>query len=661
MQEELRNIQKMLDAMLYDNTSQGKCEKANRKLEQRDKELLLDRVLKLETADEVSMDMINQGFDVVADILKKIGYNQCKEPIVQKGRTIGAINHAVMPLLIRQTLFYLCYVGQCKDVKKNWDLYMVARMKDKGVNISKNLFNNCWYTPSYYRSYKDSKVVENPCKYKGQKKDELAVAIKELVYQAGKYRNVMDLFGGSASAISAVVKRKRCYYYYNEKNRMVYNCIKVLCSNKYLDLINKIQDVQYDIYSADCKHFPRLGFDHEKEIKRYLKQMPQDTDARWKERKIFEEKRVLLKYRVNNSDIRKMRTNFGTIRNNRDYSISNVINLGDCKVFPLLEKKGGISPEFAKNGIANRVKQILLTKPFHYAEEILYLLCEQKFQIMSMRGMRMQYQGENVEGDYGKYFGWRDGLYNYKSFAYFCYFYNLHKDKKKSPISDKESVTYALAEIYLQYMSIRGSIISSEIIGEKGSVYRFIKEDFTNKITAFHETVRRVECINGDYKDAMKKCQGETIYYVDPPYVATSDYKDGANGVNGNINMSDLIRALLNSGNKFIYSMRACVTSDKEDSEYNEKNGLRNVEIDRYVYKEFEKADTPLYVLVICKKGRELAELISISAVVEVMIVNFPIKEFTPQNDAGKNSYKYRVYPFREFLRIVRGCWGKKV
>lgn len=64
------------------------------------------------------MDMINQGFDVVVDILKKIGYNQCKEPIVQKGRTIGAINHAVMPLLIKQTLFYLCYVGQCKDAKK---------------------------------------------------------------------------------------------------------------------------------------------------------------------------------------------------------------------------------------------------------------------------------------------------------------------------------------------------------------------------------------------------------------------------------------------------------------------------------------------------------------------------------------------------------------
>lgn len=71
MQEELGNIQKMLDAMLYDNTSQGKCEKANRKLEQEDKELLLDKVLKLETENEISMDMINQGFDVVADILKK--------------------------------------------------------------------------------------------------------------------------------------------------------------------------------------------------------------------------------------------------------------------------------------------------------------------------------------------------------------------------------------------------------------------------------------------------------------------------------------------------------------------------------------------------------------------------------------------------------------
>ena len=125
--------------------------------------------------------------------------------------------------------------------------------------------------------------------------------------------------------------------------------------------------------------------------------------------------------------------------------------------------------------------------------------------------------------------------------------------------------------------------------------------------------------------------------------------------------MPDLIRALLNSENKFIYSMRACVTPNKEDSEYNAKNGLRNDEIDRDVYKEFEKADTPLYVLVICQKGRELAELISNAAIVEVMIVNFPIKEFTPQNDAGKNNYKYLVYPFGEFLRIVRACWGKKV
>ena len=81
--------------------------------------------------------------------------------------------------------------------------------------------------------------------YMGQKHGELSVAIKNLVYQAGKYDIFCDIFGGSGAALLSVDRRKNTGYVYNELNRNVRNLFEVLADDsKHLELIEELETLQ---------------------------------------------------------------------------------------------------------------------------------------------------------------------------------------------------------------------------------------------------------------------------------------------------------------------------------------------------------------------------------------------------------------------------------
>lgn len=83
--------------------------------------------------------------------------------------------------------------------------------------------------------------------YNGQKDKELGIAVKNLVYQAGKYTKFVDVFGGTGSASLAFPKRgygegKRGYvpYKYNDLDADLCNLYTVIKSEDYKVLIEEL-------------------------------------------------------------------------------------------------------------------------------------------------------------------------------------------------------------------------------------------------------------------------------------------------------------------------------------------------------------------------------------------------------------------------------------
>ena len=126
---------------------------------------------------------------------------------------------------------------------------ILAILKENGIIVSHNFFSgNLPVTPIQYIQMMGHTQTESPIKYKGKKEGDLGIAIKHLAYQAGKYNNFVDIFGGSASATLAVSKRKGVTYVYNEKNKMMYHLIKIISDEKkYIRLIDALNSLKLDL------------------------------------------------------------------------------------------------------------------------------------------------------------------------------------------------------------------------------------------------------------------------------------------------------------------------------------------------------------------------------------------------------------------------------
>ena len=184
-------------------------------------------------------------------------------------------NQIAMPLLIQQMIFFMAVRGEDYKLYKQTELMYEFTGKveynpegkyvcnnNTTLNIGK-IFSKLPYDYKYYRSCRDYKfeykslsgvAYSQPAilfSYNGQKDKELGAVIRNLAYQAGKYKHFVDVFGGTGSATLAVPKRgyafnQRVYvsYIYNDLDERLVNLYNVIKSDDYKILVDEMNQLK---------------------------------------------------------------------------------------------------------------------------------------------------------------------------------------------------------------------------------------------------------------------------------------------------------------------------------------------------------------------------------------------------------------------------------
>ena len=719
--ERQEKIQAELDSMVFDNTKGARLKKADARIEEKDKVLLYEAVEKmmeywrcekewiqsyksigekkpteknkkaledLEESYEKARPEVKKGIDnvllLVVRVLKEYGYNDgltCNIVSKEKDGNLQEIsvynNRKVMPFLVKQVLFFGVLMAmefelKCNNKKENkessdWTRYIVDYLSDNEIKVSKNFFSRMELTPSYYFMCSHFYAVKNPCKYMGQKKGELGIAIKNLIYQAGKHSGVVDVFGGSgAASMSIAPKNHRMLYVYNEKNTSVYNYFATLASEEYSEVISVLQKIQDDLYNKERK-ISAYEFDINDEIDKYIKsqngRIMQDIEKIKEyvnmsvqyDSKIMEGFEKEFDIEDDTSDTRKKYEEF----------ITHSINNGKCSKSSYIE--------FTK---------MRTIQDFSDNEDVIWGIHDFSFFLHSNLTWKKYVTLGNEEVTYAE---WRQRLRQYKALGYFCFFYNMSNKEKE--IAKEERVKYAVGEIFLHYFNTHGTIGPSAIVAEvvedcwrnkRNVIHNFVNEDFETTITLFHEQAKNKKCICQDFKDVIEGCSigklpkgvaehdkkiiesvaklKDVIFYCDPPYVETVGYTQKFDYEK---EMPQLIQLLQESKRKFVYSMRAVKTKGRNqrgemESTLSQKDyediAESNNKIDKYVYKEFNKRFKSLWVLVIHNQDEEIEQLIRNHKVVEIMITNFQIQSFRDEN-ASRISYD--VFTYQKYMELL--------
>lgn len=630
-QEERDEIQDYLDERIFGTRRQMRSKHANSKLVQKQMDDLYQVVkdIKDMTIREMDGTDLDNALDTVVRCLKQCNFHVLKKGFKQSKNIVPVDK---MPLLVKQVLWLICYKAlQVGLTQKR----VYEELRKHKIKISHNFFSSLEQTPDYFLRCEKYFQPVNPCKYKGQKKDELAVAIKNLVYQAGKHSYFVDVFGGSGSASAAVCHKKRGKYVYNEKNARMYNYIEVISGKLYRDLIKCMELIQEDLRPFKRQQKSSLGFDIQAEIKKYI------NNKRNKEKVGKDEERVI-------KDEEKV-CEFGNV----EYQLVSKSDKSKIKAFEKAIKEKDTA--------------------FFWNPDSIYM-CSTTDPSNSMR--------------YSEYMR---RLMQYKALGYYAYFMNLQMST--GGIRQDDKVEYAAGEIYLHYFNVRGTISSSEIRDyeflrpyadrdsykeRKLTVYNFTyEENYKEIISNFHNALygsgKNWTVENQDFRNIISQYADEkTLFYSDSPYLGTSDYKNEESGVSPFTegDMKELLDLLMQREvrkgekyekfkNHFIFSMRAVISKEMSGKSVDEKKTQKkmakikkgNKEIYQNIYKRFMKFQTKLYVLLIYKKGENWEEIIANDGVLEIMVTNYKIVDFNPV-DCDK--FVFHALPYCEFMKGYR-------
>lgn len=665
-QEERDELQGYLDERIFGTRRQMRSKYRDEKwLEEKqvDVDDLYQIVKDIRDINKINDMEIDDALDKVADCLRKINFHGM-QPSPNSKNSSKYVPRDKMPFLVKQVLWLICYKALQAGLKQK-DVF--EKFEKYDIYVSHNFFSSLEQTPDYFLRCEEYSQPENPCKYKGQKKDELAVAIKTLVYQAGKHSCFVDIFGGSGSASVAVCRKRRVKYVYNEKNKAVCNYIKTLEGDDYKKVIEGLRIIQDDLSSPDnniCSSY--MEFNICEVIGRYInfKQKNSKRKLNKNDLEIIDLEREIQGYadadfELDSQRLRKLMEQF-----------PNKIHVFKDEIEGLLKEKKifrGIS-SFEDLESMNTIDAF-----YQYENDFYY------FSLNYMFTWGLQF----VKGMYGydriTYDDWRRMLRQYKALGYYAYFYLLRKKGYGG------SVDRAVGEIYLWFFSTRASIGSSSIIYDGQSamfgkanddIYKFIREDFEHKVKEFHDALSGTVIENRDFRGIIQKYTTEnTLFYSDSPYIGTSDYDDNAGKVSkfSGDDMKDLIKGLIQGlkttmqedakkapkPGKFIFSMRAVKSGEEVDASGKKKHDKivsGNEEICQYVYKEFAAYKKSLYVLVIYEKEKDLCDLIQKSKVIEIMITNYEIKNFEIKKGKKEKVKVYicKVFEFGDYLNHIK-------
>jgi len=557
-----------------------------------------------------------------------------------------------MPFLIKQVLFYIYYQMKLRRYREITIERFLYDLDKRGVSKTKKFLDIGGLTPEKYYQMKKYIQPKNPCPYKGQKKEETAEAIKNLAYQAGKYSYYVDLFGGSGSATAALFPQDKVKQVYNEKHRTVYNYFEVISSDRYEELQKAIDIVREDLSRPDYEISPYFGFDIPATIKEYIEFKREH--AQKSEESVIEDEMAI----------------YNRMGKEFIFDEESVINFMEKFPFYIEISSEEVDKYLVKHKNKISIDEIKTWNKLEDFYNNLHLIKDLSSRIriipnhvtMNLYGKT---DGESAINNFNDY---SISIKKLKALGYFAYFYLLRNTA--GGISKDKKVQYAVGEIYLRYMAIQGNIRSSAVLScddceesYREEVDNFIDRDLENCIESFHSRVRR--CYNQDllrncdFEDVINEFankSGNVLFYVDSPYIGTSDYGDKANGVEDftTEDMDRLIERLMESNKKFIFSMRAVITGGTDNNKIKGNNQLKE-----HVYEQFNKLSKPskpLYVLVILRQDWILEDAIKDGKKIEIMITNFLIVSFDNykrSKNAKKEIYKYEVYKFKDFKKIV--------
>lgn len=515
------------------------------------------------------------------------------------------------PYLLRQVIYYLCCTAYRDGIKEYQQTALIKKIS-MTWRISQNVWNK-WemYPKKLYRTLYD-KQPERIFPYKGSKTDAIGLGVRYLAFQAGAYSNFVDIYGGSGFASASVIHTQGTKYFYNELNRHVRNLFEVLVDDAlYKEYIVAVNDFKYDLrHKAQKKSvFKNIDLDVDGyDAYNNIKALNEEES----EIKAYNDKFVMSKKQVDDA--------YNEVKNN-------YIPFCDNKSYDCYDKS-------------------------YSCHDILYILKFDNMKKLDTQNViekyRTQVYGILEETFTGRYKKTRKKVtlkeYLVKLEVYYAFGYWLYCQvliNTSGDILKNDKVKYAVASTYLYSLAINGIDMDSSsearnfyynkmgydttYSDHSGTKYdNFIErnelldsdvgKEFEKRVTDFHNIIKDENISHYDAIDLVKNYQkrlklrnqkaknrsDNVLFYSDSPYIGTSDYEDEANGVSSftEDNMFDLIQALIDSGQKFIFSCRATASSAAKG---------KNLKIKKNVFEVFEKKKTTsLYVTAVL--GRKKAE-----------------------------------------------------
>lgn len=650
-------LQKILDGILPQLNKFGRAKKANGLLSDVERDELYDVVASYKIEDK---GWYLNSISKVVSIIKKHpefayydkGYNEDGTPLVS----------VEMPFLIKQVLFYI----YCETKSNNEDLRLndfLGDLQSGGLYKTKKLLNVGGMTPDGYLDMVRYNQPKNPCLYKGQKKEELAYAIKNLAYQAGSYSYYVDVFGGSGAATTALYPQDRVKQVYNEINPAVYNLFYVLASDGYTQVISTIEALQNSLVRTD------FNFDNIfSKLRKIL--------AGWKMNSICP-------FRDTTSEEKKILDKYSTGYRFDFYSSEKVKGLS--MFHKMLDILGDIDNEiqdfgFTKQDIYSWKTDADFDKHWEDIEKIQRALGNAKnnfYRVSQLCGDIIDKDGKVVKSNV-RYCDYKVEVTQIKALIFYFYFNKIREEQ------NGDKVIHTVAEVYLRNLATHGNIISSSIVAynrgehedykKRTELDNFIHNNYSKTISDFHNRIKRCYGQNLIYRQDFRRIikgygnkSGNILFYCDSPYISTSDYDDEKLKVAPfkPKDMEELIEALAVSKKKFIFSMRAVGTTG------NSKKRKENTDnIIKYVYEKFSAYKIKnLYVLcVLTINSNKDANKSDLELLIEnykngvsdceIMITNYEIVELSEwkKSENADNTYKFKVYKYADFMGIIEKC-----
>lgn len=607
-------------------------------------------------------------------------------------------NQTAMPLLIQQIIFFMAVRGEDYNLYTQtelmYELTGKAEYNPKGVYTCNNstplslskIFSKLPYDYKYYMSCRDYKfeyeslsgvVFSQPAvlfNYNGQKDKELGVVIRNLAYQAGKYKHFVDVFGGTASATLAVPKRghdsnKKGYvsYTYNDLDNDLVNLYNVIKSDDYVLLIDEINQLKSALSGVD--DFDD-SIDYDAEVNKFFnKATGISRKARFGQQATSGEADIYNKFNAETTYAMK--------------PVADYMRKIQAKIPNIKDSISILGVVYSKDDIEKKFESLVADSEYlmRYASDRAFF---------DELGFRLTYEGLKVIRKTGankiddlvetsKDSRMRD--LQARFYQYYAYLSNVLDSGVGTPVRK------ALAFIFLNSLTTRGDIDISAVTNivpnryykNISNIWRHFLEPTKKQqakmpeqvdiIKELHKQFERIDIINKDFKKVItstieivneekeakknySKAESGALLVVDSPYIATTGYKAGAFNRE---NMHDLISLLgvaADANCKFIFCCRACATRSRGKTQTDYKAIDKAIVETVYTYFNdiFLANKKPLWVTTVARNNKYdfFEDNVVNHKETEIMITNYKVEHVEVSPLYPKASYE--VYTFKDFI-----------